>query len=472
MLNKLNDCIKKLNYYKLEDVLISCFWRSRELHNQINFKDNLFPWELETLVMLNIKAKHELDNEKFLDKHFAQMINIIRKSTPGKNKNLGGDEYVKLTLSAIALQQFEYQENKIIFLYRANYIFSHELFKDEFIKEYGHDYMHYCVLIYCIYIVINSKELDYEVQYDLFTYIYLNEKNVFDKLSITLKQFQDILDNCYSSVEDYYYGFCPLYSKPFLDLGKNLMIPLPHLLLRSVTTSMLFDFTKNDNERRRKLGTILEEYVYKLMDDSKIFSEIHKEKSFKTNQGTIRTRDVNALIDNKFLLIECKSHTPKLKLRSYSKEAYNKEVNDLAEYICKIYKDIIYTRSKYDEYNCFDTVDICTASINDIYSLMLILDDSIIMREDVYIEAAQRIGISQNEANYIWLTTHIKIMGYYEFEKILLTKQNPIDYVITLKPYDYTNSIKINEFVDNGFLTFNNELTNNIKNLLGKIFAS
>lgn len=136
MLNKLNDCIKKLNYYKLEDVLISCFWRSRELHNQINFKDNLFPWELETLVMLNIKAKHEFDNEKFLDKH-------------------------------------------------------------------------------------------------------LNEKNVFDKLSITLKQFQDILDNCYSSVEDYYYGFCPLYSKPFLDLGKNLMIPLPHLLLRSVTTSML-----------------------------------------------------------------------------------------------------------------------------------------------------------------------------------------------------------------------------------------
>lgn len=42
MLNKLNDCIKKLNYYKLEDVLISCFWRSRELHNQINFNLTIY----------------------------------------------------------------------------------------------------------------------------------------------------------------------------------------------------------------------------------------------------------------------------------------------------------------------------------------------------------------------------------------------------------------------------------------------
>lgn len=434
-------CIK-LKRYSFESKMAICNRYSQMLMSPIgnikieNIEKGALPWELECFVLLAIKATPEYSFADFSDKRekaFCDMINGIRNSEIVPLKQYKGTtEYLRYYVTSAALLQFDIQEDLRIKLFRYTYFFDYISddinMREEFFKKFGAYYERFMILgaVICnIYSFKNyrfSREVINRLLIDIFP-------DVYKELTISYLDYKEELNSITNDINMYISCLRPSYKYPFIQREDKVYIPLPHLMGRSVTTSLLYRLTDNDDALRSKFGKeVLENYIYRIVLDSKVYDEVVHEHIFKREHNNIgRTSDVMARYNNHTIFIESKAAVPAMGMRVYDVEKYKNTCEQLAKTVKQLYTNIVEDYRKYPEYNPFKG---CEISDNEnCWGCVVLLEDSYVRREDVFIRVASMLNIAKESKEYIWLINHIKIMHLYTVERYSLTGINLIEVI-------------------------------------------
>lgn len=436
---KYMDICRMLKRYSFEEKVRVCNCHSRMLMSitgDIDVKQiigKVYPWELETFFLLSIKATPEYNNENFLGKNikiFNKMINGIRNFIhPSLMKKYANNTFTDYYIVATGLTQFDIQESFYYKLYRYNYIFNfvneNINMPKEFVKVFNTiyreylDFGSYLIMLYGSQLQLNDKLLNY--------FVMDKYPNVSKNLSIDLENYKIELEKITSNVEDYITCLRPSYKYPFIKRDNQLYFPLPHLLGRSITSAMLYRMTDGNNALREKIGKeVLENYLIKILKESKAYDEVHSEKIFKKEHNCeAKTLDAMAKTKDDYILLDCKSAVPLIGLRTYNDNSYEKEIFKLVEKIEQIYKHLRIFLPKYKTYNPFKGA--LNIDKKHLWGITVVLEDSYIRRNIIYEKVAQKLNIKTTSDEYIWMTTHIKIASMYDIERFSFCGRSLID---------------------------------------------
>ena len=84
-------------------------------------------------------------------------------------------------------------------------------------------------------------------------------------------------------------------------------MPLPHLLMRSVTSAMLYRITQNDNHLAELIGKeVLEPYLYRIILRSGLFDEVYPEQEYIFHRNKNRSLDVLARKESHYIFLTVK----------------------------------------------------------------------------------------------------------------------------------------------------------------------
>lgn len=221
---------------------------------------------------------------------------------------------------------------------------------------------------------------------------------------------------------DYNYCLRPSCSYPFIVDNEEIYLPLPHLLLQSITSSLLFRLTDGRNDLQKTIGKeVIEAYLFKIICASKAFDEVLPEKQYSVgHQHNLLTADVMAKKDSCVVFFDSKSFSPKIDSRILCDSAIEADTARLADGIVQIYKHI---HNKFQtEYDFFDPkVD---APMDYRFGLIIIKTDPHIQLEDIYKYAAEKLGIDIDSPEYVWLCLHIGFADLYDVERFCFTQSD------------------------------------------------
>lgn len=411
-----------LKRYKIEDKLRYAEEYSREIMkpdvqgNPSKIRKNLLPWELECFVMLSIKAKEwkcdNLDTPGFL-----RIMTVIRNAMhPKLQLKVGSEQFIKWLMMMLSATQFDYEESYWHKFFRFSFYFSYVSEKvnmpEEFRKKFGVEYQ--CILsfswaLWVLYIT-DVKSVD------------IYKRELIEKypeavalLSIDRDDYIAELDKITSDPYDYIYCLRPSYSFPFVKYKEEIFLPLPHLLVRAATSSLMFRLTDGNDRLREIVGhEVLEAYLFHILSTypefkNQVKQEIVYSKGKLQNQ---RSADVMALIGDQVICFDSKSFSPKIALRTFSDEACSSEIQRLGKAVKQMYEQI---HNKYGiEYNPFDIA--INEDKSNIWGLIIVSENPFIKQSDIYFEAAKQLKVPLSEDEYNWLQGHVGIVSLSSLE--------------------------------------------------------
>lgn len=127
---------------------------------------------------------------------------------------------------------------------------------------------------------------------------------------------------------------------PAIRLGvDHLVVPIPRLLVRRMTSGLYYDFVKRDS-LKRKMGIAFERYVELLLNASFDYANVFRETKFSRGpQGDTADFMVISRVRDAALIVECKARRVPLRVSvaaspSRAKEAYT----DIAKGIYQVWK--------------------------------------------------------------------------------------------------------------------------------------
>lgn len=378
------------------------------------------PWELETFVLFAVKAI-EYDNKDFKGKNarkFSQIIDCIRDEVPPFMDTVDGENLLTWFLTVSASVQFEIQEHYPFKLFRFNYFFTYindkinmpKFFKDKF----SCDYSEYCMLGEILWLGFTTNKLSQE----MFDSIIARFAIPVSHLIITRQEYIDSLNKITTDPVNYLYCLRPSYSYPFIENGGKAYCPLPHLLCRSTTSSLMHRLTDGKPKLMTQIGKeVYEDYLYTIISESGIFEEAIPEQPYLYRKETRRTVDVMTRRGHEYVFFDSKSFSPKIAIRTFSQEALDQDIQRLAESFAQVYKHI---RHRFpSEYNFFEKEPY--APIADIYGLVVVQENPYIRGYAVYEKAADILKISVDSEEYTWLYTHVGMTSIYDIERYCFT---------------------------------------------------
>lgn len=427
------------------------------------------PWELETLLLFSLKSTPEFSDNNFEGKNinkFIDMINGVRDfQHPLQEKKIGSIHFADYIMVVLGLSQFDIQEFLPYKYYRYSYIFNFTNdnldMKSLFKSYYGTSYEEFRKLG-TILNLLESLENKIITQ-EILDYVVLRECPIaYQNLSLNSEEYLEQLDNITMNQEDYLYCLRPSYKFPFIIHNDRVYYPLPHILGRSVTSSLLYRMTDGNNELRTLIGKhVLEKYLYDLLIGAQVYDEVIPEQEFKLkHNNNARTLDVMVRKDNKFLFLDSKSSVPRANLRIMDEEAFEKEIEIASKNIIQVYNHI----SVYfpDIYNFFDFNDFIYKE--NIYGAVVTLEDNFIRRGLIYEHVANKLKIGLNTDEYNWIVNHIKIVSFYDIEKASFIGKSIIDELERQKnnnrSYDYSLVDNFDgdlHIINNSYLDFKKE---------------
>lgn len=433
-----SDICRILKRYSFESKISICNQYSRKLIDEsgdLNIKDmlnSIFPWELETFLLLCIKATPEYNDETFNGKNekvFLKMINAIRNyehpSLYEKHEDVSFADYF---IPATGLVQFDIQEPKHYKMFRYNYIFTYtnekidmkKIFKD----FYGISYDEFLDLGFYLILLYGSQ---IKIERNIFERLHSKFKIVFEQLSISIEDYKKRLDKITSREEDYLSCLRPSYTYPFLKKGNSIYLPLPHLIGRAVTSSLLYRLTEGNDALRQIVGKeVLEHYLVSILSEAKAYDEIYSEKEYIAAQHTLeKTLDAMVRVGRDFLFLDCKMAVPSIGIRTYNENSHINEIGRLAENVEQIYKHLRIKLPKHKGYNPF--IGSPAIDIDNLWGITVVLEDSFIRRNIVYDKAAERLGLSKDSIDYRWLVNHIKVASMYDIERFSFVGVSLVD---------------------------------------------
>lgn len=386
------------------------------------------PWELETFLLFSVTSMEWKDNSFAVDteKDFVKAINSIKNYThPVLEQAKGTVSFVDKFIIAMGAVQFDIQEYYPYKFYRYNFYFS---FSNEkinmpklFQEKFGCSYADFIVFAQFLWLIFADRV--HLIPQQLFEFLQFRFSSVIAQLSLTRAQYIAELNSITDNISDYLYCLRPSYTYPFIIEQHKLYLPLPHLLIRSVTSSLMYRLTEGKNELTNLIGKeVLEPYLYQIIKESSLFDEVFSEQEYYDKKRKQRTLDVMARKDNCYIFFDSKMHAPKRNLRILDQSVFETEVRLLADNCKQIY---LHIRKRFPLlYNPFS--DSRPIDPENIYGLVVVRDDPHIRIEHIYQKAAELLEIDQDSVEFNWLCRHVGITAIYEIEKYCFTSSDII----------------------------------------------
>ncbi len=143
-----------------------------------------------------------------------------------------------------------------------------------------------------------------------------------------MEQYQIEIKKITENIEDYISCLRPSYKYPLIRRKDELYFPLPHLIVRSITSALLYRLTEDNSELRDKFGKeILEAYLLKLMQESLVYDEVYGERIFlKEHKNKAKTLDVMVRDGDEYIMLDSKASVPSIGLRVYDEKHIKKKL--------------------------------------------------------------------------------------------------------------------------------------------------
>ncbi len=480
----LEDICIRLKRYSFESKMGICNRYSQLLINGVgNIKKSelsasILPWELECFVMLAIKATPEYSNTSFEGKRvkdFLKMMEGIRNSDYKDLIQNNGEEFFKRWRSSLALVQLSVQEDITVKLFRYTYVFDYQSAKidmrESFHKAFG-IYYEQVMLLGAFMNLWYGTDINGKYPFIINDLLFGLFYDAFQFLTINYKDYVNQLDLITSKKDDYLTCLRPSYSYPFVERGGIIYYPLPHLMGKAVTESVLYRFTENQDELRKIIGKeVLESYVLDVLSEAKCYKDISPEKKYKGERNTDGlTVDVMATTeDNSLLFVEVKSAVPPRDLRKHDKEAYEKTCMKVAENVVQLYKNIIVNYRQFDSYNPFPEKGLF--DVENCWGVLVVLEDNYVDRTDIFDIAAEKLCLDKDSDKYKWLLSHIKILSLYDVEVYSFKGISMVDvfkYAIDENDFNFSTHKNIAEFdlVNKKYKDFKTAVTSRMKSIM------
>ncbi|QLK09314.1 hypothetical protein BMG_6086 (plasmid) [Priestia megaterium] len=383
--------------------------------------DKPLPWELEAFALFSVISFKEYSNNKFEDKknnkRFMDIIASIRNYELPKLKNAKkSNEYVNYFMIVTGLNQFSMQESLYYKIYRYSYLFNFKNtnidMKKRFLKKFGYSYEEFKELGIIINFFFANKIMDE----DIYSYILRKYKHIVQILLKNRDEYIELQKKVTYDIDQYIYGFKYFYQFPFISYNQVIFLPLPHLIIHSITSSLLFRLTEGDARLREVFGKeTLESYIVHLCSLSKSFDEVLPEYSYKYKGNEKRTSDVMVRRGKQCFLLDSKSMTPRVSLRDLTEKDVEHTINRLVSSVIQVYKHI--TECFKTEYYPFEE------EINflkeDIFGAVVVFEDSFALRDIIMKKAAEKLKIDNESTEYKYLCSNVKLLSLYEIETMI-----------------------------------------------------
>lgn len=375
------------------------------------------PEEIETFVLNSVVAKEYHDRE-MTEKQFFDVMNAIRNYQPPDYYKKLKTDHLKWILPTIGAVQFESQEYSYFRLYRHHCLFSFsndDVDVDmEFQKKFAHSFDDYAAIVVTIQALLVQRSLNAFWSY--LEKLSLKSPWFFSNLMLTREKYKEELSQFAQSKEDYKYCLRPSYSYPFIEYKGKIFLPTPHLLIQSITTAMMNRLTFENFDLREKIGKhSCEGYLLKIVRNSGLFDEVKAEYEYEKGQKTL---DIMTRKGNIALLIDSKLYSPKVKLRTYDEESYEKDVDRIVKALKQAY---IHAHDRFQRvYYPFN------ADVEDVYALVVVYQEGYIDLGVLYDRVAQKLSIAKGSEEYLWFWKHIGFTDIATISRFLLTKTNII----------------------------------------------
>ncbi|WP_432359177.1 hypothetical protein [Sporosarcina sp. UB5] len=386
------------------------------------------PWDLETFALFSCITIGENSDYKFEDrkgqKRFAEIINAIKAYIPPKLELTQGNKFLDNFLIVTGLNQFQIQEEIRYIMYRYNYIFNFSNTKvnlqQEFTDKFGCSFEEFKSFGFIIHTLL-SRELNKPISQSIYDYIIEKYSRIIQHLTIERENFIGLQKKITEDITQYIYGFKYFYQYPFISYNQEIFLPLPHLIIRSVTSSLLFRLTEGNNKLRELFGKeVLESYILHLCNLSTWFDEVVDEYPYKYKKNQKRTLDIMIRKGNQCFMLDSKSMSPRISLRNLGEEDVEHTLNRIVESVVQVYRHI--TVRFQEEYYPFDLkVDFLRENI---FGAVILFEDSYIRRENIMNKAAEQLDITIGTEDYKFLCSNIKLLSLYELEKMIFQKED------------------------------------------------
>lgn len=429
------------------------------------------PWELETFVMLSIVAQEWASGDFHGEnrREFIRIIQNIRDFEHPRLMKAEGTEFLESFMIATSAIQFDIQEFIFYKLFRYHYIFSFENdrinMKEMFMEKFGCEFWDFAVFSITLNTLFCMK-----MPWPTRVTNYLQDKyqNVFKCLTITRERYVQELRSITADVNDYQYCLRPSYTYLIITEHGKSFIPLPHLLLRSSTTSLLYRMTEKNNALQELIGKeVLEPYLYFIVHGSKIFQEVIPEQEYIKGGKGCKTIDVMARRDETYVFFDSKSFSPKRDLRIFDDAAKAKDTERLAEGVEQMYAHVL--RKFPIEYNFFEYK--APVDHEKAYGLVVVKEKPYITQENIYRVAAERLKINPDSPEYQWLCTHIGVVCIYDIERFCFTGSDIVSAVQTnaesgkINDHWLSQSLNQTELIVPEVYDFKKKLVNSVRSI-------
>lgn len=340
--------IKNLRRYKIEDINAmsinhSLNYMRRDINDRI--KENIIlPWHLDSLFLMKVAVGDgTIVHDKLTEKLFRKMINLIVDFECSYNNSDPQD-----VLSKIIVNQKKYQFNQNIFMYRANYIYNYKNefidMRSEFRNEIGVEPKQVEILFNALYLLLVNSNVGINVKLSMFKKIFEKKKylEVIDKYTVDLYKLKKSIEN--DNIEVFQLSLYNYYLNPYLIVKKNkeMLLTYPHNIISSYCYGSYYRIMGNtpNEQLRSNFGKyVLEDYLYKIVYDSKYFDLVLKE--FKYGKQNLVTPDVIAVEGNTLLLFEMKASVVPKNLRDINNVGFIDNIlKRESDKINQVYKQI------------------------------------------------------------------------------------------------------------------------------------
>lgn len=410
-----------LKRYKLQDKMRYAETYSRQLmyrnvrNNPAKLREGILPWELESFVLLSIKAEEWTHND-LEQRRFIQIINGIRNAEhPVLVKKEENEQFAKWLVMVLAATQFDYEESFWHKMYRVSYYFSYVSgaidMSKEFQMKFDTDYQKVLTFSLALWIIYISEIKD--INFCKSKLIEQCPKEV-ELLTISREDFIVELEKNATAPIDYLYCLRPSYSYPFIRCKEDIYLPLPHLLPRAATSSLVFRLTDGNDRLREIIGReVFESYLFSILSSYQEFEQVEKEIIYtKGKFQNQRSADVMTHIGNQIICFDSKSYVPKVALRTFSETAYSAELSRLGKAVKQMYEQI---HNKFGvEYNPFDII--VDDDKSNIWGIVVVSENPFINLEDIYAETRKLLKPEITDKEFEWLKGHIGIASLSSIE--------------------------------------------------------
>ncbi len=439
------------------------------------WRGKALPWDLETFALFSVITLGEYSDRRFDDikgkKQFAKIINAIKDYRPPKLEMAqDNNRFLDYFMIVTGLNQFQIQEDIGIKIYRYSYIFNFENknlnMKQQFTEKFGCSYDEFKRFGFIIHSLF-SREINKSITPDIYDYVIRRYSYVIQHLLIDRADYVSLQEKIIHDTTQYIYGFKYFYQFPFISYNQEIFLPLPHLIIQSVTSSLLFRLTEGNNKLRDLFGKeVLESYILHICGLSEWFDEVIAEYSYKYKRNNKRTLDIMIRKGDKCLMLDSKSMSPRVSLRDLNEQDIEHTVNRMVTAVIQVYEQI--TERFRNEYYPFDVkVDFLKENI---FGAVILNEDSYILREIIMNTAAEKLKIVHGSEEYKYLCSNVKLMRLYEFEKMIFQQEDVLQLLINnrqneSKWFDFSFE-NYHEENDKGVIEEISQVSENMKEIL------